>query len=153
LAEAQSRTEEELRKLAADQREMRRQLGGLAHTVGYRLEDEAFKALPKLLKRDLGVEIAGRLKRDYVEVAPNRYVEVNILGKAVKDGREFVVIGEAKSQLRKRDVDGFIRRCEGLTQFLGEAQIRVLIAYQVPPQVQRYIRDKGIMLYFSYDLS
>ena len=153
LAEAQRRTEEELRKLAAAQRETRRQLGGLAHTVGYRLEDEAFKALPKLLGRDLGAKLVGRLKRDYIEIAPDRYVEINILGRAVKDSKEFVIIGEAKSQLRKRDVDGFIKRCEGLKRFLGEDQIRVLVVYQAPPQVQRYVREKGIMLYFSYDFS
>ena len=152
LAEAQRKTEEELRRLARAQREIRSQLGGLAHTVGYRLEDEAIKSLPALLKRDLGVEIVGRLTRDYVEIAPGRYVEVNIFGKAVGDGEELVIIGEAKSQLRKRDVDGFIKKCERLSQVLGPAQLRILVAYQAPPQVRRYVEEKGIKLYFSYEL-
>lgn len=53
LAEAQKRTEEELRNLIAEHKETRIQLGGLSMTVGYRLEDEAFKAIPELLKKGI----------------------------------------------------------------------------------------------------
>ena len=151
LAEAQRKTEEELRKLARAQREMRAQLGGLAHTVGYRLEDEAFKALPSLLKRDMGVQVVGRLKRDYIEVAPEKYLEVNILGKGIKEEEEVLIIGEAKSQLRKRDVDRFIKKCQEVSRYVEGEQLRVLVTYQAPPQVQRYVSEKGIKLYFSYD--
>ncbi|MCD6420392.1 MAG: hypothetical protein J7L41_06765 [Synergistetes bacterium] len=66
LAEAQKKTEEELRKLVADRRKTREQLGGLTHTVVYVLEDRAFKGLPSLLERD-GIEVIESLKRDYVE--------------------------------------------------------------------------------------
>ena len=73
LAEAQKKTEEELKKLISDHRKTREQLGGLAHTVGYVLEDRSYRGLPPLLKRDFGVEITEPLKRDYIEVAPNKY--------------------------------------------------------------------------------
>ena len=39
-------------------------MGGLSHTVGYRLEDEAMKSLPFLLKRDASIEIEGSFIRD-----------------------------------------------------------------------------------------
>ncbi len=151
LAEAQRKTEEELKKLVQEHRKTREQLGGLAHTVGYRLEDEAFKALPALLKRDLGVEVLGRLKRDFIEIGKDRYLEVNIWGAARHDGMECVVIGEAKTQLKKGDVDVFVQKADQVAALMPKKQVRVLVAYQASPPVQRYAREKGIALYFSYD--
>ncbi|MBW2069470.1 MAG: hypothetical protein JRI31_11465, partial [Deltaproteobacteria bacterium] len=80
LAQAQKRTEEELQKLIKEHKETRSQLGGLAMTVGYRLEDEAFKALPRLLREDYKIEVKGRLKRQYVADRDGRLLEVNIFG-------------------------------------------------------------------------
>ncbi|MCD6220071.1 hypothetical protein J7K43_06785, partial [Candidatus Calescamantes bacterium] len=47
LAEAQRRTEEEIARLTGEVITLKKEVGGLAHTVGYRLEDEAMKALPE----------------------------------------------------------------------------------------------------------
>ena len=87
---------------------VRQEMGGLSHTVGYRLEDEAMKSLPFLLKRDSSIEIEGSFIRDYVEIGPNKYVELNIWGHGLRGGNPVEVIGEAKSQLKKKDVDQFL---------------------------------------------
>ena len=152
LVDAQKRTEEEVRKLAESQGRIWDQLGGLAHTVGYRLEDEAMKALPTILKRDCNIEVIGSLKRSYIEVEKDKYIEVNIWGKAKKDGEEFLVIGEAKSQLRKSAVDAFLEKTERLAKVLPLQQIKVLITYQAHPDTEKYARDKGILVYYSYEL-
>lgn len=151
LAEAQRRTENELRSLIRSHRELREEVGGLAHTVGYRLEDESFKALPVLLKQDMGIEIKGRLKRDFIEIGLDRYIEVNIWGEAAYDGRECVVVGEARSQLKRKDVDEFIKRAEEVRKYIPKEQVRVLITYQASPQVQRYAKERNIKIYFSYE--
>lgn len=52
LAEAQKKTEQEIHKLTKGLEDTRQQLGGLFDTVGYTFENEAYKALPELLKRD-----------------------------------------------------------------------------------------------------
>ncbi|HEX29941.1 TPA: chordopoxvirus fusion protein [Candidatus Poribacteria bacterium] len=152
LAEAQIRTEEELRKLAQEHRETRRQLGGLTITVGYTLENEAFKALPDLLKRDYGLELRGRLKRAYVRDKEGKAIEVNIIGKAVKDGREVTILGEGKAQLSKRDVDRFLRRkVNRLRDVLGDLFL-VLVTHMISEyDVEEYAKEKGIALYYSYD--
>jgi len=80
LAEAQKKTEEELKKLISEHRKTREQLGGLSHTVGYILEDRSYIALPHILREELGIEVE-EIRRDYVEISPNRYEEVNIIGK------------------------------------------------------------------------
>ena len=152
LAEAQCRTEEELRALATEHRKTREQLGGLSMTIGYVLENEAFKALPELLKKDHGLVVEGRLKRDYLKDKRGRAIEVNILGRAKRDGEEFTILGEAKSQLSKGDIDRFIKRkLKPLEEVLGKV-FPILVTHMVSsPEVKDYAAQMGIPLYFSYE--
>ena len=152
LAEAQKRTEQELQLLTSEHRKTRKQIGGLAMTVGYRLEDEAFKALPALLQRDYGIEIEGRLKRQYVPDNAGRLIEVNIFGKATRDGAAIVILGESKSQLSRKMVDEFVTK--KLTRFskVFEDIFPVLATYMTTePEVEEHARKKGVALYYSYD--
>ena len=152
LAEAQKKTEDVVRKLTESLHSLREEVGGLSHTIGYRLEDEAMKSLPALLKRDMEIEVIGRLRRDFLEVAPHKYIELNIWGEGEKNGKRYVIIGEAKSQLKKRDVDDFIKKVEEIKRYISEEQICVLVTYITSPDVKRYAEEKGIKIYFSYEL-
>jgi len=152
LAEAQKKTESVLAKLVASHRKTREQLGGLSHTVGYRLEDEAIWALPYLLKRDFGLEIVESLRRGYLEISPERYLEVNIWGDAHKNGTIIGILGEAKTQLKKKDVDKFVSLIKKVEKATGKEIFPVLITYQTSPRVQEAARKKGIKIYFSYEL-
>ena len=151
LAEAQRKTEEELRSLVKSHKDLKEQVGGLSHTVGYRLEDDSYKALPALLKHDFGVDVKGRLKRDYIDIGDERYIEVNILGRAGYNGKEYIVVGEAKSQLKKKDIDEFIKKAENLKRYIPEEQIRLIVTYMASPAIQRYAKEKGVKIYFSYE--
>ncbi|MBE3587710.1 MAG: chordopoxvirus fusion protein [Thermoanaerobacteraceae bacterium] len=152
LAEAQKRTEEELRKLIGEHNETRKQLGGLSTTVGYRLEDEAFKALPGLLKKDFGLSVRGRLLRKYVKDNRGRHVEVNIIGEGEKNGEVYTIVGESKSQLSKGDVDDFIRRRLNRLEGVFPKIFPVLVTYMISqPDAEDYAREKGIAVYYSYD--
>ena len=150
LAEAQKKTEAELKKLVGEHRKTRKQLGGLAHTVGYVLEDRAFVGLLPLLEREYGLKVLEPLKRDFVEIGPGKYLEVNILGKAVQDGKKFVIIGECKTQLKKEDINKFLKTLNLLKDIFTEEIFPVLVTYQASPQVQNYVRQKGLKLCFSY---
>ena len=150
LAEAQKKTEAELKKLVGEHRKTRKQLGGLAHTVGYVLEDRAFVGLLPLLEREYSLKVLEPLKRDFVEIGPGKYLEVNILGKAVQDGKKFVIIGECKTQLKKEDINKFLKTLNLLKDIFTEEIFPVLVTYQASPQVQNYVRQKGLKLYFSY---
>jgi DNA repair ATPase RecN len=152
LAEAQKRTEEELRELIGEHRKTREQLGNLSHTVGYVLEDRAYRGLPELLKRDFGIELIEPLKRDYIEIGRDQYEEVNIIGKARKDGKEMWIIGECKSQLKKVDIDEFLKSIKRIEDFLKGEKLLIAVTYQTSPKVRRYVEEKGIKLYFSYEM-
>ncbi len=117
LADAQERTEQRLGRLAdavhdltIEHGKTRKQLGGLSMTVGYTLEDKAYKALPRLLERDYNIQITGRLFRKYMTIETGRTLEVNILGEAVQDDRPLVIAGESKSQLSKKHIDVFLKK-------------------------------------------
>ncbi|NOY65648.1 MAG: chordopoxvirus fusion protein [Nitrospirae bacterium] len=152
LAEAQKKTEEELKKLVSEHRKTREQLGGLTHTVGYILEDRAYRGLPELLKRDFGIEVTTPLKRDYIELSPGRYEEVNIIGRGRRNGQEVLIVGECKTQLKKADIDSFIRFVKKVKDILPEDKILLTVTYQASPPVREYAKQKGIKLYFSYEM-
>lgn len=151
LAQAQKRTEQEVRKLAVGLRETRQMVGGLSDTVGYRLEDESYKALPALLKRDFNIDLEGRLIRKYIEYPDGRHDEINIYGKSKKDGKHVWILGECKSKLSKRDVDRFLKMIKRTDDFLPGEKILVASTYNMEPKVERYAREKGIQVYWSYE--
>lgn len=152
LVEAQKRTEAALEELISEHTETRRQLGGLAMTVGYTLENEAYKALPRLLKENLGFDIKGKVKRQYVRDNRGEYIEVNIIGEALKDSRRITIVGEGKSQLSKNDVDKFIKKkLRRLTGMYTEIFPLLVVHMTSGPEVEEYAREKGIAIYYSYD--
>ena len=153
LAEAQKGTEKALALLTGEHHKTRQELGGLSATVGYRLEDEAFKGLPALLKRDLGLELDAPLRRRFMPDKQGRLVEVNIIGSGTRYGKPVTVLGEAKSQLSKRMVNEFLRK--RLARFQGVFQeiLPVLVTYMISePDAEEYARQKGVAVYYSYDL-
>ncbi len=152
LAQAQKETEMELRKLIGEHRKTRTELGILQHTVGYFLEDRAYVGLPKLLKRDFEVEVIGHLRREFIEYTPGLYEEVNIIGEGKKDSQRVWIIGECKSQLKKRDIDKFLKTLKKIEKVVSGQKILIAVTYQTSPQVRKYLEEKGIKLYFSYEL-
>ena len=151
LAEAQKETEKELKKLIGEHRKTREHLGGLSHSVGYILEDRAYKGLPPLLERDFRIKIIEPLKRQFIEITENNYEEINIIGRGKVDTREVLIIGEAKTQLKKRDVDNFLRKMDKLKYLLPEEKIVIFVTYQTSPKVEKYLKNKGLKIYYSYE--
>ncbi|MGB9617155.1 MAG: hypothetical protein ACPL7J_07520, partial [Desulfomonilaceae bacterium] len=159
LAEAQMRTEKAVRALAEAQRktderlkDLQAQVGTISHRLGYRLEDEAMWALPPLLARDHGILVEGELRRDFLSLPHKKPVEINILGEGTRQGREVMIMGEAKSQLKKRDVDQFLSLVKTVGATRRGEMAPILITYQTSPSVKEYAVEKGVMLYFSYQL-
>ena len=154
LAEAQKRTEVSVKELAEGLKQTRIDLGGLTHTVGYTLENEAYRALPHLLKRDYAIELTGRLVRRHLPLKAGGTLEVNILGPAQRQGRPVHVVGEAKGQLHRRDVREFLdRQLPRLQAELGEV-FPVLVTHMMPePGLEEFIRQQSIALYYSYDFA
>jgi hypothetical protein len=158
-AKAQERTEKRLedlakvvKKLAQGQEQIRVELGGLSTTVGYTLENEAYKKLPALLEKDHGIRIKRRLTRTFVTDNKGKANEINIFAHGQQNGKELTIIGEAKAQLSNNKVDEFLRKKVKQLDGLFNEVFLVLVTHMITgPGVEDYVREKGIALYYSYD--
>ena len=154
LAQAQRQTEKELQKLIKEHTKTREQVGGLSITVGYILENEAMKALPTLLLKEFGLKVEDRLVRKFIKDKKGRPIEINIIGKAIRDGKEVVIIGEAKTQLSKNKVLEFLRKkIRPLEGVFKEEFFPILVTHMITqPDVEEYAYKNGIKrVYYSYE--
>ncbi len=150
LIEAQRKTERQIQQLVGEQKKIRQEIGGFKQTFGYFLEDRAYRGLPTLLKRDYGIEVEGTLKRTFIRYQ-HRHIEVNIIGRGRRNGTEIWIVGEAKTQLWKRDVGKFLRQLDKLREVLDGELFPVVVTYQAVPEVAEYVNSRGLALYYSYE--
>ncbi len=151
LAEVQKRTEEELHNLALIQKDLQKQVGGISHSVGFDLENQSYKALPDLLKRDFEIEVKERLIRKFIKTKKGESMEINIIGKAEKDGKALYIVGEAKTNLSIRHICDFIDKLKDIKETLGEEIFPVIVTHMTEPEVEEYALKNGIKIYYSYD--
>jgi len=152
LAEAQKRTEQELKILASEHRITRQELGGLSHSFGYLLEDRAYKGLPEILYKQFGIKIKQNLKREIFPYKGNKKIEINIIGMGIQDQKEVWIIGEAKSQLKKKHVDSFIQKRFIYDDLFPGEKFYVMVTYMTDPEVKDYAEKNGIYVFYSYEL-
>jgi len=167
LAEAQKRTEIRVEELAekvtvlAEGLEITRQelkltrgeVGGLSRTMSYAFENEAFRMLPDILKRKYNIEITEKLIREEV-----REKEINIFGKAIKNGREVFVVGESKLRLderREKAEDVFEELEEKVKAVKAEygdiEMVRVLITHYATKGFLKRAEEKGVIVVQSFE--
>jgi predicted nuclease with TOPRIM domain len=142
----------EMKGIKMTLQDIRQEIGGMSHAIGYGLEDQSYLTLPPILQRDHAITLKGRLKRGFLETGRNKYIEINIWGQGERDGKSIEIIGEAKTQLKKRDVDKFLQTLQAIQPHIDHSIHPVCITYQTSPSVIQYAKDKGISLYFTYDL-
>ena len=123
-----------MEKLAKELAETRRMVGGLSDTVGYGLEDRAIAAMPFVLRRRFGMEPEGGFVRKFITI-DGKDVELNLYGKAVKEGESWDVVGEGKARLSKRDVDRLVRLLERLRSagVVGDRVLPLMATYSARP--------------------
>jgi len=151
LTEAQEKTEKEIRSLTITVRRIQKELGGLSHSVGFDLENRAYKALPKLLKEKFGLEVKDRLLRKFIEYPEGKEEEINIFGKAKKNGKIVYIIGESKTHLSLKDVDKFKKRITRIEKVIKEEKFPIFVVHSASPRIVKYAEDNGFSVFFSYD--
>jgi len=154
LAEAQKRTELEIAKLTKGLNETRGELGGLSKSMSYAFENEAFRMVPGILKEKYNIEITAKLIREEI-----RQKEINIFGRARKNGREVFVVGESKLRLDERrekrgeDIFGELEgKVRAVKDEYGEAEIvRVFITHYATKGFLKKAGEKGVIVVQSFD--
>ncbi|MCD6362567.1 MAG: hypothetical protein J7M13_00980 [Synergistetes bacterium] len=158
LAEAQRKTEEEIAKLtqrmsAFEKRleKVEERLEGISNSVGYSLENSAYKALPKLLVERFGIKIKDRLIRRYISIR-TKEVQVNIYGEAKKNGSEILILGECKVRPSKKEIARFEKHAKQIARHTGKEVFLIMVAHDFSPVIEELLKEKGIAYFWSYEL-
>jgi len=154
LAEAQGRTEKEIRLLVKGLRETRGEVGGLSRSVSYGFENEAYRMLPAFLKKTYGIYITQKLIR--AEVGGK---EINIFGRAKRNGDAVIVVGEAKLRLEdrkkrgKKDVFAELEdKVEAVReQYRKEDVIRILVTHYATKGFMKKAQDRDVLVVQSFE--
>ncbi len=150
LAEAQRRTEEEIAKLTKRMQIFEERLEGISNSVGYSLEDRAYKSLPKLLKDRFGIEIEGRLVRRYVCIN-GKNIQINIYGYGKKDGKSILILGECKVRPSKKEIERFEKYALKISKKENKDPFLLFVAYDFPPKIENLLKEKNIPYFWSYE--
>ena len=147
LADAQKRTEISVGTLAKGLDATRTELGGLAQSVSYSLENEAYRQLPQFLKEQYQIELTEKMIRFELDGE-----EINLFAKGRKGGEDILIVGEA--ELRLSSV-GKLRQLEkkiSLVKKLYPVQcLPLIVTHFARPQVLTAAREKGIMVVQSFE--
>lgn len=159
LAVAQERTEVRMEELAEAQREFtwamrdtRKQLGGLAQSVGYGLEAYAMERIPRILSRQM----------PFVEEAsgPEQFVsasgvedDVDIVVRGTLAGRPVVFLCEAKTNITPQEVCDFLPTVDRVRGQVGCDDVRVLyFAYRANTEARAAVAAVGGYLAFPHTI-
>ena len=147
LADAQKRTEISVGTLVKGLDATRTELGGLARSVGYSLENEAYRQLPQFLKEQYQIELTEKMIRFELDGE-----EINLFAKGRKGGEDILIVGEA--ELRLSGV-GKLRQLEkkiSLVKKLYPVQcLPLIVTHFARPQVLTAAREKGILVVQSFE--
>jgi hypothetical protein len=155
LAGAQKRTEEELHELVTEHKDTRQQVGGLAQSVGYGLEDKIMPFMKDFALRYAGIK-ATIVKRKNLIYPNGKFDELNIYVEGTKDGRKAFLIGECKAKVGKKDVERFHQMIERVKGFLESEVSCFMVGYSIDPPVENYLRENypqtGFFMSYEFEM-
>jgi len=140
LAQAQARTEGALLTLA-------QQVGRLAETIGFTLEDLAREVAPPYLAQHHRIHVA-QLDRRFLSAAGEE-VEVDLYGEGRRDGTAIVVVGEVRSRIYGRDVESAAYRARRLADQLPGSPVVVLFGFVIHPSAREAAERLGAIVISS----
>jgi DNA repair exonuclease SbcCD ATPase subunit len=159
LTEAQKRTEMALVTLAESMREMRqdihtlsKEVGGLGKSFGYALENESYRHLPDILRTKYGIEVKEKIIRAHIGGR-----EINLFCPAFKDGREVLIVGEARTKLdvKKEQPEVFAELEEKVQAVLAEHPqaeiVRVVVTHFASNSFLDKAKAQGIIVVQSFE--
>lgn len=172
LVEAQNKTEQRMNALADAQREttrglaelthitkevvwgigdLRKQVGGLAFSVGQGLEAYAMERIPKLLAERFDCVVASAAPET---LGPEgEAAEIDVVCRGREAGKAVVVLCEVKTNITETEVRSFLATTDRVRLTAGADDVRVLFfGYRASEAVRRLIAEHGCLLAFPRGL-
>jgi methyl-accepting chemotaxis protein len=152
LIDAQMQLEDSLAKLLGRMKTTEERIEWIFSSIGFTIEDKSLKALPELLKRE-GITVEGSLIRRYYKIG-DEYNQLNIYGWGRKDGEKILILGEIKTRASRKEINEFIKLADKVKKSEGNPTVfLVFVAYDYRPEIEEYLKEKGIKYFWSYELS
>jgi hypothetical protein len=137
-------------------RDMQKEIGGMSASMGYALENEAYRILPAFLQEHYGIKLARRLIR--TEIGGR---EINLFGEGEREGRIITLVGETKTRLderrKKLEKDIFAEleeRVQAVVTERGIAEesiVRLLVTHYARPGILQEAQEQGIIIVQSFE--
>lgn len=147
LVEVQTETRQELAKLAHQGKASRSQVGGLARTMAYALENEAYRKLPDLLWQQFQLQVKERFIRTLIAGE-----EINFFAKAERQGETVIIVGESVLKLddpvKLSQVD---KQITAVKLFYPEPLVPLIVTHFAHPNVLVLAQQRGILVVQSFD--
>ncbi|MDZ7312969.1 MAG: hypothetical protein ONB45_17015 [candidate division KSB1 bacterium] len=152
LAEAQKRTEIRLEELTVAIKELHGEIGGVGRSAGYALENEAYRHLPELLQGKYGIVVKEKMIRSQIGGK-----EINVFGRAARDGQDVLVVGEARTRLDERRgaeeaFEALEEKVQAVMAEYGQVEIvKILVTHFARKGFLDLAREKGIIVVQSFE--
>ncbi len=147
---------QEVRELTRSMREMQGEIGGISKTLGYSLENEAYRMLPAFLEKHYNITLTRRLIR--TEIGGR---EINLFAEGEREGHPIILVGEARNRLderrKKQSKSVFADLEERVAGVVDERNldprtvVRVLITHYARPGVVEEARNRNIIIVQSFE--
>lgn len=134
LAAAQTRTEERLGRLEEAVLTLTQVVGRLSDAIGFTLEDLAREVTPAYLAQHHGIRVE-TLDRHFFRL-DGQETEVDLYGEGRRDDERIAVVGEVRSRIHGRDVEGTVRLAARLAPQLPGAPLTVLFGFVIHPSAR-----------------
>ena len=135
LAEVQKRTEAEIRQLAQAQKNTQQEVGGIANTLGYMLENEAYRHVPKVLAEKYKIKVSDKMIRQQIGNE-----EINLLAEGTRNRKPVLIVGESKNRLAANDLTQLKKKIKEVEKHDPRAGHREI----VPVMVVHFARQKEL---------
>jgi hypothetical protein len=154
LAEAEARTEERMEQLVAalERTELAvqalaQQVGRLADTIGFTLEELAREVIPAYLAHHYNIHML-QLDRCFI-VLDGQELEFGLDGHGQRDGENVTVVGEVRSRIDGRDVEDALRRTTRLASQLSGTPVTVMFGFVIHPSARNAAQQLGAIVISS----
>jgi hypothetical protein len=140
MAAAQARTDLAVQALA-------QQVGRLADTIGFTLEDLAREVTPAYLAQHYSIHVP-QLDRHFIRL-DGQELELDLYGNGQRDGERVTVVGEVRSRIYGRDVEDAVRQTARLAPQLSGTPMTVLFGFVIHPSARETAQRLGAVVISS----
>ncbi|MFM8436470.1 MAG: hypothetical protein ACKOBP_14235 [Planctomycetia bacterium] len=131
--------------------DLRKQVGGIATSVGQGLEAYAMERIPTLLERELGYKTRSSMPE--VLGPPGEPSEIDVVYRGTHQGRPVVMLCEVKTNITEAEVREFLAIADRVRPTLAVDDVRILFfCYRAGETARRLIAEYGCLLAFPRGL-